>query len=254
LKHRTVPPWAVGTIQFSQDPRRVELPGVRAEHQTLFDRLEAIDGWEERAHQFHQYLAERFRLEGSAPENRTARKNSYLRYLRGWAVDSSSVEGAVLKGWVESRFHLLPTFHKRRIGALGDDGYQAYTEEWTHGSTHTNEIFSQLDLLYEHTQDELERRHPLERTLRLYRGVDENSEHSIIAQEGRRQFIVRLNNLCSFTAERELAWEFGSTVWEADVPFGKVTFFSGLFPTSLLRGEAEHLVIGGELRVRRVME
>lgn len=254
MKHRSVPAWAVASIQFADHPQRVELPGVRVEHLALFETLEAIDAWEERAHLFHDYLADRFRLLGQAPENRTARKNSYLRYLRGWAVDSSSIEGAVLKGWVEARFGLLPTYHKRRIGALGDDSYQAYTQEWTHGSSHTNEVFSQLDLLYEFTQDELARRHPMEQSLVLYRGVDENAEHAVISQQGKRDFIVRLNNLCSFTAEKELAWEFGSTVWQARVPFAKVFFFSGLFPTSLLRGEAEHLVIGGEQRVRRVMD
>jgi NAD+--dinitrogen-reductase ADP-D-ribosyltransferase len=254
LKHRTVPPWAVASIQFADHPQRVELPGVREQHEALFSALEPLTAWEDRAHLFHEYTAERFHLVGQSPENRTARKNSYLRYLRGWAVDSSSIEGAVLKGWVEARFGLLPTFHKRRIGALGDEAYAAYTEEWTHGSAHTNEVFSQLDLLYEFTQDELERRHPMETGIRLYRGVDENSEHAVITQEGKRQFVVRLNNLCSFTLERELAWEFGSTVWEAQVPFAKIFFFSGVFPTSLLRGEAEHLVIGGELRVKRVMD
>jgi NAD+---dinitrogen-reductase ADP-D-ribosyltransferase len=254
LKHRTVPPWAVASIQFADDPQRVELPGVRAAHREFFDGLEPLPTWEARAQRFHDYLDDRFQLSGQSPLSRTARKNSYLRYLRGWAVDSSSIEGAVLKGWVEARFGLLPTFHKRRIGALGDDAYQAYTDEWTHGATHTNEVFSQLDLLYEFTQDELELRHPREARICLYRGVDENAEHSVISQQGKRQFVVRTNNLCSFTLERELAWEFGSTVWEAAVPFAKIFFFSGLFPTSLLRGEAEHLVIGGELRVRRVMD
>lgn len=254
MKHRTVPAWAVASIQFADNPQRVELPGVREDHLGFFEAAEQLHSWEERAHLFHEYLAERYELKGQSPASRTARKSSYLRYLRGWAVDSSSIEGAVLKGWVEARFGLLPTFHKRRIGALGDEAYQAFTEEWTDGSAHTNEVFSQLDLLYEFTQDELERRHPMETRIRLYRGVDENAEHAVIAQEGKRQFVVRLNNLCSFTLERELAWEFGSTVWEAEVPFAKIFFFSGLFPTSLLRGEAEHLVIGGELRVRRVMD
>jgi len=30
-------------------------------------------------------------------------RNSYLRFLRGWGVDSNSIEAAVLKAWVESR-------------------------------------------------------------------------------------------------------------------------------------------------------
>jgi NAD+--dinitrogen-reductase ADP-D-ribosyltransferase len=62
-----------------------------------------------------------------------------------------------------------------------------------------------------------------------------------------------MNNLISCTDEEERAWEFGSTVWEMRVPAAKVFFYSGLLPGSILKGEGEYLVIGGEYRVRRIM-
>jgi NAD+--dinitrogen-reductase ADP-D-ribosyltransferase len=120
------------------------------------------------------------------------------------------------------------------------------------GSTRTNAIFSQLDLVYEYAQFELEKRVPGEARVVLYRGVNDVKDEDVITKVDKRNWIVRLNNLCSFTHDKERAWEFGTTVWEAQVPLAKVFFFSGLFPSSLLRGEEEYLVIGGECRVRRM--
>ena len=57
----------------------------------------------------------------------------------------------------------------------------------------------------------------------------------------------------SFTSDEERAWEFGSTVWEVHVPLGKIFFYNDLLPGSIMKGEGEYLVIGGEYRVRRVM-
>lgn len=64
-------------------------------------------------------------------------------------------------------------------------------------------------------------------------------------RQGPRESCVHLNNLVSFTSDREKAWEFGSTVWRSLIPFSKIAFFSGLLPDSLLTGEGEFLVIGG---------
>ena len=62
--------------------------------------------------------------------------------------------------------------------------------------------------------------------------------------------LVQLNNLSSFTSDPEVAWEFGSSAWEVEVPLAKIVFFSGLLPKSLLSGESEHLVLGGYYNVR----
>ena len=64
---------------------------------------------------------------------------------------------------------------------------------------------------------------------------------------------MRLNNLCSFTDDRERAWEFGDVVLEARVGIPRLFFAGHLLPRSILRGEREHLVIGGQLRVKRVL-
>ena len=57
----------------------------------------------------------------------------------------------------------------------------------------------------------------------------------------------------SFTSDEERAWEFGSTVWEVQVPLCKIFFYNDLLPGSIMKGEGEYLVIGGEYRVRQVM-
>jgi NAD+--dinitrogen-reductase ADP-D-ribosyltransferase len=59
--------------------------------------------------------------------------------------------------------------------------------------------------------------------------------------------------LSSFTSDPEVAWEFGSSAWEVEVPLAKIVFFSGLLPKSLLAGESEHLVLGGYYNVRTLL-
>jgi NAD+--dinitrogen-reductase ADP-D-ribosyltransferase len=87
----------------------------------------------------------------------------------------------------------------------------------------------------------------------LYRGTYDANEHDVIEQTGKREQIVRLNNLVSFTSDEERAWEFGSTVWKVTVPLCKVFFYNDLLPGSIMKGEGEYLIIGGEYRVRNVM-
>lgn len=64
--------------------------------------------------------------------------------------------------------------------------------------------------------------------------------------------LITLNNLSSFSSDKEIAWEFGSLVWKVQVPIAKIVFFSGLLPSSLLQGENEYLVLGGDYRVERL--
>ena len=65
----------------------------------------------------------------------------------------------------------------------------------------------------------------------------------------KKQLLLRLNNLNSFTDDFEHAWEFGSRVLKAEVPLVKILFRGGLLPRSLFKGEGEWLVIGGEYEV-----
>jgi len=168
-------------------------------------------------------------------------------------MDSNSIEGAVLKGWVESRMGLPPSFHKVRIPGIHGEEYMIYAVDRMKGSARTNAINSQLDLLYEYCQYELARYCPDQSRIRLFRGTNDADDHELVETVGKREQIVRLNNLVSFTSEEERAWEFGDTVWEIEAPLAKVFFFNGLLPNSILKGEGEYLVIGGEYRVRRVM-
>ncbi len=252
-----LPPWVIASLHFNEHPHPLEVQGVRNANRFLFAKLDGIAGAEERAHVFNDYMSVKFQLhQWQNQATATARKslrNSYLRFLRGWMMDSNSVEGAVLKGWVESRMGLPPTFHKVRIGGIHSEEYYVYVVDRTLGSQRTSAINSQLDLLYEYCQYELVRKYPSCDTLTLYRGTYDADDHEVLETLTKRERIVRLNNLVSFTAEEERAWEFGSTVWEVRVPLAKVFFFSDLLPNSIMKGEGEYLVIGGEYQVRQVM-
>jgi len=251
-----LPPWAIASRTFNDHPHPLEIQGVRQANRFLFERLDGIAAAEERALVFNDYMSVKFQLHHWQQQTDTAKRsirNSYLRFLRGWMMDSNSVEGAVLKGWVESRMGLPPTFHKIRIPGIHAEEYMVFATDRTKGSARTNAINSQLDLLFEYCQFELTRKYPDLLTIPLYRGTHDASEHQLLEQLSRREQIVRLNNLVSFTAEEERAWEFGSTVWEVQVPLAKIFFFSDLLPNSIMKGEGEYLIIGGEYRVRQVM-
>lgn len=193
--------------------------------------------------QLHQWERE------SSRSGQKSLKNSYLRFLRGWLFDSNSIGGAVLKGWVESRLGLVPTFHRKPISSVHTENYYQYLVDRMEGSCRTSAVLSQLDLLYEYVQYELHRRKSECTHLTLYRGVNDFEEHVILQQTDKKKYLMRLNNLNSFTSDFERAWEFGSRVLKAEVPLTKVFFLCGILPKSLLKGEDEYLVIGGEYNV-----
>jgi NAD+--dinitrogen-reductase ADP-D-ribosyltransferase len=251
-----LPPWVIASRHFNDNPQPLEIQGVKESNRFLFDKLTAITSQEARALVFNDYMSVKFQLHQWQDQTDTALKsirNSYLRYLRGWMMDSNSVEGAVLKRWVESRMGIPPTFHRDRITGIQSEAYFIYSVDVMKGSARTNAIQSQLDILYEYGQFELTRKYPQQPVITLFRGTYDASEHDVIEQIDKRTTIVRLNNLASFTSDEERAWEFGSTVWEVQVPLCKIFFFNDLLPGSIMRGEGEYMVIGGEYRVRRVM-
>jgi NAD+---dinitrogen-reductase ADP-D-ribosyltransferase len=256
FNHCNLPPWVIASRHFNDNPQPLEIQGVRRVNRFLFDKLDSIALAEERARVFNDYMSVKFQLHQWQDQTATARKslrNSYLRFLRGWMMDSNSVEGAVLKGWVESRIGLRPTYHHERITSIHDESYLRYAIDRTKGSARTSAINSQLDLLYEYCQYELARKHPSCKNLTLYRGTFDRCETDVLETISKREEIVRLNNLNSFTTDEERAWEFGFIVWEVKVPLSKVFFYSELLPNSILKGEGESLIIGGEYRVKRLM-
>lgn len=251
-----LPPWVIASRHFNENPQSLSIQGVKEANRFLFEKLADIPFQEDRALVFNDYMSVKFQLHHWQDQTSTASKsirNSYLRYLRGWMMDSNSVEGAVLKRWVESRMGITPNFHRARIFGIHSEAYFDFSVDVMKGSARTNAIQSQLDLLYEYGQFELPRKHPGCATILLYRGAYDASEHDVLEQINKREQIVRLNNLVSCTSDEERAWEFGSTVWEISVPLCKVFFYNDLLPGSIMRGEGEYLVIGGEYRVRQVM-
>ena len=251
-----LPPWVIASRHFNDNPQSLEIQGVKEGNRFLFKKLATFDSQEERALLFNDFMSVKFQLHHWQDQTDTARKsikNSYLRFLRGWMMDSNSVEGAVLKRWVESRMGITPTFHRARITGIHSEAYFDYSVDVMKGSARTNAIQSQLDILYEYCQYELSRRFPLSPSILLFRGTYDASEHNVIEQIDRRTQIVRLNNLVSFTSDEERAWEFGSTVWEVQVPLCKIFFYNEILPGSIMKGEGEYLVVGGEYKVRRVM-
>jgi NAD+---dinitrogen-reductase ADP-D-ribosyltransferase len=251
-----LPPWVIASRHFNDNPQPLEIQGVRQANRFLFRKLDAIPAAEERGAVFNDYMSVKFQLHQwqnqATDQARRSLKNSYLRYLRGWMMDANSVEGAVLKGWVESRMGIPPRYHKVRIPDIHAEEYMVYAIDRTKGSARTNAINSQLDLLYEYSQYELARKYPDRRTVTVFRGTFDASEHELLERIDRRRQTVRLNNLVSCTSDEERAWEFGFTVWQMEVPLAKVFFFNDLLPNSIMKGEGEYMVIGGDYLVRVV--
>jgi NAD+--dinitrogen-reductase ADP-D-ribosyltransferase len=252
-----LPARILGSLTFQRHPSPLAIDGVAELHRDLLAALEGMAGAAERALHFMDYMTVHFRLEhldeaGFDPAARRHRgKANYLRLLRGWAFDSDSREGAVLKGWAESRFGLLPRFHREPLRDFGAAACRAYLEERAAGLYGTNALEAQIDLLYTYCQYELGRSLPGTTHLMLYRGANRLSEHELLGAADEASPILLLNNLNSFSASRERADEFGDRVSAVRVPIQKIFFHSGLLP-GVLAGEDEYIVIGGLYRAEPV--
>ncbi len=250
-----LPASIIGSLTFQQAPAALAIDGVAALHRPLFDLLNDIADAPERAQRFTGYMSAHFHLD--QPEQAGLRagrlksraKASYLRVLRGWATDPDGREAAVLKGWVESRFGLMPRHHGESLREPGSAAWQRYVEMRAQGLYGTNALEAQIDLLYAYSQYELARQFPRRSHLRLYRGVNRLCDHEIVAEGNAGDKVVLLNNISSFSRSIERAGEFGDSILGVDVPLTKLAFFSDLLP-GMLRGEDEHVVIGGLYRVR----
>ncbi len=249
-----LPPWVIASHYFNRNPKPLEIQGVRQANRLLFDRLAKLGTREMRGLQFHDYMDVTFQLhqweQEASRSGSKSLKNSYLRFLRGWMFESNSREGAVLKGWVESRFGLAPTFHHRPIEDIHSEAYHRYLKDRMQGKARSSAIYQQFDLLYEYAQYEMGLALPVTASLTLYRGINDFNEQRILRDLGRNHHLVRLNNLVSFTTDFERAWEFGTRVLQAEVPVVKMVFRSDLLPNALLKGEEEVMVIGGEYEVK----
>ncbi len=245
-----LPAVILGSLTFQRHPTSLVLDGVLELHRELFDHLPRFSSASERAALFMHYMTAHFCLDaldeaGYSPTSRIDRgRADYLRLLRGWFFDAEGREGAVWKGWVESRFGLLPRYHGGPIHTPNDASYRAYLEARGAGLYNTNALEAQLDLLYSYCQYELALRYAGHTHLRLYRGINHLAEHETLGAIDRQHKIVLFNNLASFTTERSRADEFGDVVITAEVPLAKIAAFDQLLPVSL-KGENEVMVIGG---------
>ena len=247
-----LPAVVLGSVTFQKFPAELLLDGVAELHRDLFRRLAAVDV-AARPAVFRDYMTVHFRLErpeemGFTGHRKSRAKANYIRMVRGWSFDSDSHEGAVLKGWVESRFGLTPRYHGQPLRDPAGDDYTRYQEMRARGLYGTNAIEAQLDLVYTFCQFELAKRHGGARHVTLYRGVNRLADHEVLQSLGKGRHIVLLNNLNSFTCSRERACEFGDYIMTVEVPLTKVFFYCGLMP-GVLQGEGEFLVVGGAVEV-----
>ena len=246
-----VPTGLLASSAFNEYPIPLRISGTRESHRGLFDMLGKAADAAEASRIFQDYMTIIFGLD-HAPEPGEKRRYraSYLRLLKDWGFDANSPAGAVIKGWVESRFGLFPSFHKEPLRRFNSPAWLTYVEEKMSSRFHNNSIYMQLDVLYEFCQWVLSRFHARGRKhMKLYRGSNDMRDHQLLQKLEGRQALIRLNNLVSFTSRPDIADEFGDTIIEAEVPLAKILFYNDLLLRHPLRGEAEYLVIGGDYKV-----
>lgn len=249
-----LPAIILGSLTFQRHPVHIYLDSVTTLHAELFANLEAIEHHQQRAENFKDYMRSCFLLDNPeeagyhSGQHHNRGKADYQRMLRGWLFDSNSKEGAVLKSWVESRFGLLSQNHNGALNDFSSDNYLRYLADRSQGLYNTNALESQFDLLFSYCQYELRRLYPQQTHITLFRGTNTINEYEILSRLDKQHYILLLNNLNSFTSQRERADEFGDYILEVKIPMTKLLYMPGLLPDTL-KGENEFLVIGGVYEV-----
>lgn len=283
-----VPARVLAGTAFNAHPVPLSIAGTRESHPGLFNLLGRSQSLSDAAEVFVHYLDIAFGLRAPAaheavtldPAERRRWRSSWRKLLQAWGMDNASPAGAVLKGWVESRFGLVPTHHRQPLQRFPSPGWVTYLEEKTFSRLHNNNIHQQLDLLFEFCQWALQRfglpghADAGASHVRLWRGSTHCEEQLVAGSlsaprsargasspEGSgqawggpalghgRHCTVRLNNLVSFSLSQEDAGCFGDWVFEARVPASKLLVFPGLLTGQVLQGEQEVLALGGDYEV-----
>jgi NAD+--dinitrogen-reductase ADP-D-ribosyltransferase len=250
-----VPAWVLASTEFNERPVQLHVRGVRESVPGLFRLLDASPDPEAAGQTFARYMEQVFRpspRDAETPPRGRRHRATWRELLAGWGMDSNGAAGAVLKGWVESRFGLAPTYHQETLGRFPSTAWLRYVEQKASSRYHNNDIDRQLDLLFEYAQWFIRRFGIPGRTfVRLWRGVNGFAEQAVVQGRLRdRSCVLRVNNLVSFSRSRERAEEFGDWILEAEVPATKLVFFQGLVPGAPLSGEGEALVVGGDYHVK----
>ncbi|WP_290644721.1 NAD(+)--dinitrogen-reductase ADP-D-ribosyltransferase [Aquabacterium sp.] len=255
-----VPTWILASIEFNAHPRAMHIGGTRSAHHGLFALLARCSDVQEAGDVFAHYMTLAFGLQPLEPdkgaqssgEARRWRSN-YIKLLQGWGLDSSGPAGAVLKGWVESRFGLVPAFHKAVLARFPSPAWVTYLEQKVSSRYHNNGIYQQLDLLYEYGQWVLGRFKPFGEGPRitLWRGISRGEQQVVVGRWSTsvRHGVMRLNNLVSLSTRADQAECFGDWLLRIEVPVCKLLYFPGLLKGVPLNGEGEVLAIGGDYEV-----
>lgn len=241
-----VPAGVLGSVAFNAHPQALHIGGVRAGNRGLFALLERCATPAEARAVFDHYLTVAFGLAPSAEPRRW--RTSVVKLLQGWGLDANGPAGAVLKGWVESRFGLVPSFHGAPLGRFPSPEWVRYLEQKAAPRWNNNGIHQQLDLLYEFCQWMLARFRLLGDGAHatLWRGSDAGGLQLLQGSLRARRCTLHLNNLVSFSRERETAQCFGDWVLRARVPACKLLLVPGLLDSAALDGESEVLALGGD--------
>lgn len=257
-----VPAPLLASTTFNAKPVPLAIAGTRESHAGLFALLERSRSLSEARDMFAHYLTIAFGLRRPEPHETAALdtaerrrwRSSWRKLLQGWGMDANGPAGAVLKGWVESRFGLVPSFHKAPLARFPSPAWVAYLQEKAANRYNNNNIHQQLDLLYTFCQWALRRYPPAGTTasarhMRLWRGSNRCEELVVAGSLRGRRATVRLNNIVSFSLSVQEASCFGDWVLEAQVPLCKLLLFPGLLPGQVLHGEQEVLALGGDYEV-----
>lgn len=252
-----IPAPLLGSAAFNAHPQPLRIAGARETNPGLLALLDRCAQPAQACAVFTHYMNLAFGLQparGEAASSAESRRwrTSYLKLLQGWGLDANGPAGAVLKGWVESRFGLAPSFHKAPLARFPSPAWIAYLEEKASARWRNNNIFQQLDLLFEFCQWMLARfgwEGAQDGHATLWRGSNHCEAQVVQGSLRARRCSVRLNNIVSFTRSPESAQCFGDWVLQARVPLAKLVFIPGLAATRALEGEGEVLALGGVYEV-----
>lgn len=259
-----VPALQLASTDFNAQPVALSVRGTRDSHAALFDHLEQAPTLLAARDLFVAYMDDAFGLhkpgtpQAARAPTRTFDprrwRSSWRKLLQGWGMDANGAAGAVLKGWVESRFGLVPTFHKAPLNRYPSDAWVAYIEEKNASRYHNNHIHQQFDVLYEFCQLSLRRfgspstgRTP--QHARLWRGSNRCEEQVVAGRLTNRRCTMALNNVVSMSLSAQDASCFGDWVLQVEVPLSKLLVYPGLLPGQVLQGEQEVLALGGHYDV-----
>lgn len=237
-----IPAWLLASTSYQARPIPLLLDSITTWYQPLFDELALLPDAGTRADAFERFMQQRFDLSALADEPPQRAKLNYRRMIIGWLFDSDSEQGAAWRGWAESRFGLLTQFHRQPLSTPESVSYGHYRQHSFAATNNSNEIFEQLDLLYQFCQLQLTEQWQGQSHLTLYRGSARLDELSDIAAG-----VVQFNNLSSFAATAASASQFGSCVYQVAIPISKIVCYESLLP-NIMTGEQEFMVLGGLYR------